>query len=572
MKHLVLVMTIGVMTLLVSQPFLLAQVAPTLGTAAQFALLGNSAVTGSTGTGTVVSGDVGSFPTATITNFPPSTVAPGFTLHTTADATVQQAQSDARAAYTMLAAQGGTAINANLSTNGALSPGVYSVGAADLPASTTMTLNGSGIFIFNVASTLTMNVGSAIVGSANPCNVYWRVGTSATLNGTSFMGTVLADASITLGSGNVTGRLLAGLGATGAVTLSVGGNTVGGCSAPPIAPTVTKAFLPASIAAGGTSQLTITVNNPNSSASSLTSIFTDTLPTGVVIAATPGATTTCGGAVTATAGGSTVSLASGSTLPAGSCTITVNVTAPASGAYLNTIAAGALQTSAGSNATPATATLSVPPAVCPAITLGPSPIPNGTVGVAYSQTLTGSGGTAPYVFSVTLGTLPAGLTLTAAGVLSGTPTTAASSTFTVRGTDSLGCFADVVSTVAIAPAACPVITLAPATIPNGLVGQPFSQTLTASGGTAPYTFSVVAGALPTGVVLSTAGGLGLIAGTPTTNGSYAFTIRATDALGCVVDRPYTVVITTSVPTMPEMFLILLALVLTSIGYLHLRKP
>lgn len=481
LKRLVLLTAIGAVALLVSQSLLLAQVAPSLGTAAQFALLGNSAVTGSTGSGTVVSGDAGSFPTATISNFPPSTVAPPFTLHLAANATVQQAQADARAAYTMVAAQGGTAINDNLSTNGALSPGVYSLGAADLPATSSMTLNGSGIFIFNVASTLTMNVGSSIVGTANPCNVYWRVGTSATLNGTSFMGTVLADASITLGGGNVTGRLLAGLGATGAVTLSVGGNTVGGCSAAPAAPTVTKVFAPATIIVGATSVLTISVNNPNASASSLTSIFTDTLPTGVLVAATPGATTTCGGAVSATAGGSTVSLATGSTLPAGTCTISVNVTAAAAGTYVNSIPVGALQTSAGSNAAPATASL------------------------------------------------------------------------------------------VVTPAACPVITLSPATIPNGLVGQAFSQTLTASGGTAPYTFSVAAGALPTGLTLSAAGGLGLIAGTPTANGTYTFTIRATDALGCLVDVPYTVIITTAVPTMPEMFLILLALVLTSVGYMHLRK-
>jgi len=481
LKHLVLMTAIGAVALVVSQVFLLAQVAPSLGTAAQFALLGNSAVTGSAGAGTVVSGDVGSFPTATISNFPPSSVTPPFTLHTAANATVQQAQTDARAARTFLAGQSGTTINDNLATNGALTPGVYTLGAADLPASTTMTLNGSGIFIFNVASTLTMNVGSSIVGSANPCNVYWRVGTSATLNGTSFMGTVLADASITVGSGNVTGRLLAGLGATGAVTLSVGGNTVGGCSAAQVAPTVTKAFAPSSIIAGGTSRLTISINNLNGSASSLTSVFTDTLPAGVLIGATPGAATTCGGAVTATAGGSTVTLANGSTLPAGICTISVNVTAAAVGTYLNTIPAGALQTSAGNNAAAATAALLV------------------------------------------------------------------------------------------TSAACPVITLTPATMPNGFVGQAYSQTLTASGGTAPYTFSVVAGALPTGLTLTMAGGLGLVSGTPTTNGTYTFTIRATDANNCGVDVPYTVVITTAVPTMPEMFLILLALVLTSVGYMHLRK-
>jgi len=662
-----LAVTCGVVALILTQSYLSAQVAPNLGTASQFALLGNSAVTGSAGAGTVVSGSVGSFPTSTISNFPPSSVTAGHTLHLAANATVQQAQTDARAAYTFLAAQGGTPI-AGDNLNITLTPGVYSLGAANLPASTTLTLNGAGIFIFNVASTLVMNASSAVIGTANPCNVYWRVGTSATLSGTSFMGTVLADASITLGLGSVTGRLLSGMGPTGATTLSVGGNTVGGCSQANVVPTIAKAFNPTSILPGATSQLTITLTNNNAGSSSLTAPFTDTLPAGVLVAATPGVATTCGGAASAAAGGTTVSLATGSLLPAGSCTIVVNVTAAVPGSYLNTIPVAALQTSSGNNAAPASATLSVtcpvitlgppvlpngtvgvaytqtitgsggtapytfavvsgtlpagvvlstagvlsgtpttagtatftirgtdannctadlpgtvivaaapvPPPGCPGITLAPATIPNGLVGTPFSQTLTGSGGTAPYTFGVTLGTLPAGLTLTSAGLLAGTPTTAASSTFTIRGTDAVGCFAEVVSTVVVAaapvpPPGCPVITLAPATIPNGLVGTPFSQTLTASGGTAPYTFGVVSGALPTGVALTIVGGMGLISGTPTTNGSYAFTIRATDSLGCLAERAYVVVITTAVPTMPELFLMLLAILLTTIGYVLLRK-
>ncbi len=84
-----------------------------------------------------------------------------------------------------------------------------------------------------------------------------------------------------------------------------------------------------------------------------------------------------------------------------------------------------------------------PPPPCPAITLSPSTLPNGTVGVAYTQTLLGSGGTAPYSFGVTAGALPAGLTLTAAGVLTGTPTTSGTSTFTVRGTDANRCVAEI---------------------------------------------------------------------------------------------------------------------------------
>jgi len=567
--HLVLLAACGLVAFVVAQATLRAQVAPNLGTAAQFGVLGNSAVTGSAGTGTVVNGSVGSYPTAAVTNFPPSSVSAGHTLHLTANATVQQAQTDARAAYNFLAAQGGTVIPDSMT--GILTAGVYALGAADLPASTTLTLNGPGIFIFNVASTLTMNASSAVIGTADPCNVYWRVGTSATLSGTSFMGTVIADATITLGGGSVTGRLLAGMGPTGAVTMSVGGNTIGGCSDPVAPPTITKAFSPTSILAGGTSQLTITVNNPNAATASLIAVFTDTLPAGVVVAPTPGVATTCGGSASATAGGTTVSLASGSTLAAGSCTITVNVTASASGSYLNTIPVGALQTSAGNNAAPANATLSV---TCPVITLAPPTLPAGVVGVAYTQTITGSGGTAPYTFAVTVGTLPTGLTLTAGGVLAGTPTTAGSSTVTIQGTDANNCTATLVYTIVVSaapPPGCPVITIAPATAPNGLVGQPYSQTLTASGGTAPYTFIVSSGTLPPGVVLTTAGGMGLLSGTPTTNGSYAFTIQATDSLGCLATQAYVVAITTSVPTMPEYFLMLLALMLVTVGYFHLRQ-
>jgi len=212
----------------------LAQTAPPLGRLQQFSVLGNSGVAGSTGAGTMVNGDVGSSPTASITNFPPSSVTPPFTLHTTNDAIVQQAHADAITAYNNLAAQGpGTALAAQL--NGAvLTSGIYSFtgGAADLAAGGTLTLNGPGVFVFQVNSTLTANVGSNVTGSADPCNVFWRVGTSATLNGSSFRGTVIANANVSVGAGStLTGRAIAGTGVTGAVTMAgSGGNAVGACA------------------------------------------------------------------------------------------------------------------------------------------------------------------------------------------------------------------------------------------------------------------------------------------------------------------------------------------------------
>lgn len=245
-RHNGVVAILALATLLCAIPAL-AQVAPDLGTAGQFGVLGNSAVTGSTGTGTIVGGDVGSSPTASISNFPPSTAAPPFTVHLTNDGVVQQARLDADAAYDFLAAQGpGTVLAAQLS-GAVLTSGIYSFtgGAADLAANGTLTLNGPGIFIFQVDSALTANTLSNVIGTADPCNVYWRVGTSATLNGASFRGNVLADASISVGGGaNVTGRLLAGTGTTGAVTMAgSGGNTISGCAttAPP-APIPTLGF------------------------------------------------------------------------------------------------------------------------------------------------------------------------------------------------------------------------------------------------------------------------------------------------------------------------------------------
>src|SRR6185295_14863809 len=104
----------------------------------------------------------------------------------------------------------------------------------------------------------------------------------------------------------------------------------------------------------------------------------------------------------------------------------------------------------------------------------PPTLPPGVVGVSYFQTITASGGTAPYTFAVTSGTLPAGLTLTTGGVLSGTPTTAGSSTVTITATDSLGCTGSIVYTIVIAPTGpvCPTINFTPATLPNGTVAVP----------------------------------------------------------------------------------------------------
>ena len=171
-----------------------------------------------------------------------------------------------------------------------------------------------------------------------------------------------------------------------------------------------------------------------------------------------------------------------------------------------------------------------------AVTVSPATLTNGTQNVAYSRTLTASGGTAPYAYAVTSGAVPAGLTLSGAGVLSGTPTANGSFNFTVTATDALAATGTRTYTLVIA---APVIAVAPNSLASGRQNVAYSRTVTASGGTAPYTYAVTAGALPAGLTLSTGGAL---TGTPTVNGSFSVTITATDSQGYSGSRAYTLVI------------------------------
>jgi large repetitive protein len=187
---------------------------------------------------------------------------------------------------------------------------------------------------------------------------------------------------------------------------------------------------------------------------------------------------------------------------------------------------------------------------CPPITLSPPTLPNATATVAYSQTITASGGTAPYTYAVTAGSLPAGLGLNSStGLLSGTPTATGSFPFTITATDatggagSLGCSGNQPYTLTIG---CPAITLSPLSLPNGTVSTAYSQQITASGGTAPYTYAVTSGSLPPGLVLNAS--TGLLSGTPTTAGTFPFTVTATDTtggvgvLGCTGSQAYSLVV------------------------------
>jgi uncharacterized repeat protein (TIGR01451 family) len=195
-------------------------------------------------------------------------------------------------------------------------------------------------------------------------------------------------ASSTGGPGSVTnsvpaaGLTIGGLpnqtAANGAVLLSAAPNV-----------TLSEAFTPASVVLNGAAQLLITIGNSGTLAASLTGMtLADTLPTGVTVATTPNASTTCGsGTVAAAAGAGAVTLSGGSLAANASCTITVGVTSPTASTYANAIAAGALTTTQGATNLAATANLAV------TATPAPSPSPSGTpaLTLVLSATTTTSG-------------------------------------------------------------------------------------------------------------------------------------------------------------------------------------
>jgi hypothetical protein len=182
---------------------------------------------------------------------------------------------------------------------------------------------------------------------------------------------------------------------------------------------------------------------------------------------------------------------------------------------------------------------------CPALTVNPATLSNGTTGLAYSELLSATGGTEPYSFTVAGGTLPTGLGLAGNGALTGTPTQAGMFSFTVRATDPNVCIGERMYTMLID---CPAITLGPPALPAGLQGSAYSAALTASGGTAPYTFALamISGNLPAGIVLGTDGAL---TGTPTAAGTFNFTVNATDANNCPGSHSFTLVINSPCPAL-----------------------
>lgn len=179
----------------------------------------------------------------------------------------------------------------------------------------------------------------------------------------------------------------------------------------------------------------------------------------------------------------------------------------------------------------------------PAPTITTTSLPNGTVGTPYNQTIQATAGLAPYSWSVSAGTLPAGLNLgsstTNAVTISGTPTAAASSTFTIQIMDAASQPGTQAYTVVMSNPPAPSITTT--SLPDGAVGTPYNQTIHATGGLAPFTWSMTSGNPPAGLTLDTSSTTNSItlSGTPTTiQSNVLFTVQIVDSLSQIGAQGY----------------------------------
>lgn len=384
----------------------LAQVAPNLGTAAPFAVLGPTAVTCTTST---INGDVGT-QAASITNT-------GCTLNGATNLNLgAQIVTDLNAAKGEVDGQTCTTIQAGTLAGITLGPGVHCFAAgAALTGLLTLSGNASDVWIFRIGTGGPADLAATdftvqFSGSGLACNVFWRSSQDVAVTRGGFLGTILSGRDIAVtGVGTYGGRLLA----TRSLTMTNETMSFAGCSAP-ASITVRKDFLPNS-----TATVPVALSCTSGTITTAPATMSEAAPAVFRVGGASLSGATCTATETVPANYTANQAACASVALNGSCTIT------------NTLA----------TVEPPPGTLpTTPPAGCPVIGFTPTTLPNGNAGVAYSQQFTGNSGTAPYFFTTTLATLPAGIALSTSGLLSGTPTTALAQTFTIRATDSLGCF------------------------------------------------------------------------------------------------------------------------------------
>jgi hypothetical protein len=289
----------------------------------------------------------------------------------------------------------------------------------------------------------------------------------------------------------------------------------------------------------GTSNFTVQVTDTNSQTGTKNLSLTVSAPPTVTTTSLPGATQNTSYSATLAASGGTTPYSwsiSVGTLPAG--LTLASSTGAISGTPTGTGTSNFTARVTDANSVSATQSLSITVVAPPTVTT--TTLPSGTQNTAYSTTLAATGGTTPYGWSISAGTLPAGLALASStGVISGTPTGTGTSNFTVKVTDAN-------SLTATQPLSLTVVgppTVTTASLPSGTQNAAYSTTLTATGGTTPYSWSISAGTLPAGLALASS--TGVISGTPTGTGTTNFTVQVTDANSLTATKSLSITISTS---------------------------
>jgi hypothetical protein len=189
------------------------------------------------------------------------------------------------------------------------------------------------------------------------------------------------------------------------------------------------------------------------------------------------------------------------------------------------VSTGKSATVTATSAADTTATASVAIAVNPPPSITTTSLPSGIAGTSYNQSLTETGGTSPFTWGVVNGQIPPGLTLNSGGGgITGTPTQSGTFNFSVKLSDSAGLSATKSLSITIAPA--PALSVTTTTLANGALNMTYSSVLSATGGAAPYSWSLAGGNLPAGMGLSASG---VISGTPTATGTSTITVEVTDS-------------------------------------------
>jgi hypothetical protein len=164
----------------------------------------------------------------------------------------------------------------------------------------------------------------------------------------------------------------------------------------------------------------------------------------------------------------------------------------------------------------------------PDLAISTTSLPNGVSGTFYSSTLAATGGITPYLWAIDSGSLPTGLSLNSqTGAISGTPTSAGTSNFTIRVTDAQDPPDSATKSFSITVNAPAPLNITTTSLPNARRNRAYGQVLQATGGVTPYAWSLASGSLPPGLGLNSS--TGAISGTPTTRGTWSFTARVQDS-------------------------------------------